>query len=105
MPVMFSSRYAYLAKSHKRRPGQNAVEVPIRFAQEDRLRLSGLLWPEARSRWSETAYATRESSGKGQIILFAYHPNFRAYFHGGERLLLNAMFLGPGLGTRERAEW
>ena len=105
MPVMFSSSNAFLAKSHQRRPNQNAVEVPVRFAGEDRLRLSGLLWPEARRRWSETAYATRESSGKGQIILFAYPPNFRAYFHGGERLLLNAMVLGPGFGTRELVEW
>jgi len=43
--------------------------------------------------------------GDGQIILFAMQPNFRAYCHGGERLLLNAIFFGPGFGTRTPLEW
>ena len=60
---------------------------------------------EARRRWSETAYATRESAGRGQVILFAGYPNFRAYFHGGQRMLQNAIFLGPGFGTSTALEW
>jgi len=67
---------------------------------ESFLRLSGLLWPEARKRWKETAYLTREGLGKGQIILFAGEPHFRAYFNGSGRLLINAILLGPGFGTR-----
>ena len=63
------------------------------------LRIAGLLWPEARARWAETAYATRESSGKGQIILFAHEPNMRAYFYGTRGMFMNAVMYGPGFGT------
>ncbi|MCB0292278.1 MAG: hypothetical protein KDH97_18625, partial [Calditrichaeota bacterium] len=76
------------------------VETPGRFAKAVDLRLSGLLWPEARERWEDSAYLTREALGKGQIILFAGEPNFRAYFHGTARLLINALLLGPGLGAQ-----
>ncbi len=97
MPVMYSSDYAYLAPSR--------VQVAGRFGESKHLRISGLLWPEARERWRETVYLSRESKGKGQIILFATGPNFRGYFHGSERLLLNALLLGPGYGARRSIEW
>jgi hypothetical protein len=91
VPILIDTDQVYLAKT--------GVQVAGRFAPRDRIRLSGLLWPEARARWSETSFVTREGRGNGQIVLFADSPNFRAYFHGGERLLLNAIFLGPGFGT------
>ncbi len=91
VPVLAQTSYTYLTKTN--------VQVAGKFAAQDRIRLSGVLWPEARERWSGTAFVTREHRGSGQVILFADEPNFRAYFHGGERLLLNAIFLGPGFGT------
>jgi hypothetical protein len=65
-----------------------------------RLRMSGLLWPEAAHRMANSAYVTREAFGRGQIILFANSPAFRGSARGTERLLFNAMIYGPGLGTR-----
>jgi len=90
-PIMLSTTYAYLAKE--------PVKVPARLADRNNLRLSGLLWPEARDRWANTAFATQERLGKGQIILFADEPYFRAYFYGSAKLLINAMLLGPGFGA------
>jgi hypothetical protein len=81
------------------------VQVAGRFADAAHLRLSGLLWPEARARWSETVFAAREGVGRGQIVMFAVQPNFRGYFYGGERMLLNALLLGPGFGTRPTLDW
>ncbi len=81
------------------------VRVPARLAPEERLRLSGLLWEEARARWAETAYATRDGLGSGQTILFTSIPNFRGYYHGAERLLLNALLLGPGMGSARTVDW
>jgi len=97
VPVLFNTNYAFLASG--------SVQVPGRLAGAQQLRLSGLLWDEARERWADTAWLTRESSGKGQVILFATLPNFRGYFHGAERLLLNALLLGPGFGARQPLEW
>jgi hypothetical protein len=81
------------------------VEVPARLAPASRLRLSGLMWEEARARWGETVYAARDGYGSGQAIVFAAIPNFRGYYHGAERMLLNALFLGPGFGTAARVDW
>jgi hypothetical protein len=84
---------------------RDPVRTPGRFADAEHVRLSGLLWPEARVRLAKTAYTTRESRGKGQIILFAGEPNFRGSFQGTERLLLNALLFGPGFGSSAPVEW
>ncbi len=84
---------------------RNPVQTPARFTASDSLRLSGILWPEARERWEKTSYITREPIGKGQLILFAGEPTFRSYFYGTAKLFLNAVLLGPGLGTQLSLEW
>jgi hypothetical protein len=81
------------------------VQTPARLGKQGDVRLSGLLWPEAENRLAETAWATREAVGRGQIILFATQPNFRGYFHDSERLLLNSVFFGPGMGTTRSVDW
>jgi hypothetical protein len=63
------------------------------------LRMSGLLWPEAQERLANTAWLTREALGRGQVILFATTPVFRGASHGMQRVLGNAVVLGPGLGA------
>ncbi|TRX53087.1 M14 family zinc carboxypeptidase [Thalassomonas sp. M1454] len=63
------------------------------------LRMSGLVWPEASQRISNSAYLTRDKKGNGQVIMFANSPNFRGATKGTARLLLNAIVYGPGLGA------
>ncbi len=91
LPVMMYTDDALLAKA--------PVKTVARLAGEKDLRMSGLLWPEARTRWANTAYTTRESKGRGQVILFATDPNERAYFYGSRQMLVNAILLGPGFGS------
>ena len=93
VPAFMYTSYAYLSKS--------PVETVGRLAPASGLRVSGLLWPEARQRWANTAYLTRESAGRGQIILFASEPFFRGYHHSTGKLLQNAILFGPGFGTRQ----
>ncbi len=76
------------------------AQVPARFAELGTLHLSGLLWPEAAGRIARTAYLSREQVGRGQVILFADDPVFRAVSWASQRLFLNALVLGPGLGTQ-----
>ncbi len=97
IPALFSGSYVYLTK--------NPVQTAARFSEKVNLRLSGLLWPEARERIEKTAFLTREAFGSGQIILFAFEPNYRTLFKGTQRMLLNSIFLGPGFGTRQPVEW
>ena len=77
----------------------------MRLAGADGLRLSGLLWPEARERLAGSAYATVERLGHGQIIMFACDPTYRAWLAGSQRLFLNAVILGPGMGTSPPVPW
>ncbi len=97
LPVLISGSYAFMSKY--------PVATPVRLKGKDDLRLSGLLWPEARARRANGAYATVERMGKGQVILFASDPFFRGYFEGTGRLLLNAIVLGPGLGASPPVPW
>ncbi|MBN1491972.1 MAG: hypothetical protein JXA69_18815, partial [Phycisphaerae bacterium] len=97
LPVLFGGSACYMTKP--------PVQTPVRFVEASGLRLSGLLWPEARDRIADTAYATVESVGYGQIVLFAGDPTFRGYFEGPIRLLLNAVLLGPGAGTSTPLPW
>jgi len=71
----------------------------IPAGHEMRLRMSGLLWPEAAQRIANGAWVTRERLGNGQVILFATAPNFRGTTFGTARVLANAMIYGPGVGA------
>jgi hypothetical protein len=75
--------------------------APAPIDTEPRLRMSGLLWPEAAQRLMNTAYLTRDSVGSGQVILFASPPTFRGTTFGTTRLLHNALIYGPGCGTSQ----
>ncbi len=97
LPVLLSGSRAYMSKP--------PVATPARLAEAGAIRLSGLMWPEARERWASTAYATVERRGRGQVILFATDPFFRGYFEGTGRLLMNAVILGPGMGTSSPVPW
>ena len=81
------------------------AETVGEFAGAGDLRVSGLLWPEAKQRLALTCYMARESIGSGQVIAFLGNPYYRAYFHGTARLLANAILLGPGAGVTVRPAW
>jgi hypothetical protein len=75
--------------------------APLPPGQELRLRMCGLLWPEAADRLADAAYVTRETLGAGQVILFAESPNFRGAARGTMRLFSNAVVFGPGMGASQ----
>lgn len=93
LPVLVDGSDVYLAPA--------SVETAVRLASSPRLRLSGLLWPEARERLADSAWLTRESRGAGQIVLFASTPAFRGVQRGSARFFSNALIYGPGLGASQ----
>ena len=97
LPVMFRGSNAFMSK--------HPVATVVRLTDKNELRLSGLLWPEAKERIADTAYVTVESVGRGQLILFATDPTYRMWLPGVQRLFLNAILLGPGMGTSRPLPW
>jgi len=97
LPVFFEGGNVYLSEL--------PVRTAVRLAASDRLRISGLVWPEARERIADSAYCTVEGQGAGQVILFASSPVFRGWFPGTARLLANAVVYGPGAGARQPLGW
>ncbi|MBL8863836.1 MAG: hypothetical protein JNK02_17740 [Planctomycetes bacterium] len=91
IPVFFDGRGALLTRP--------PVRTAVRLAAPERVRLSGLLWPEARARIADSAWLAVERRGAGQVILFAASPVFRGWFLGTARLFANAVVYGPGLGA------
>ncbi|MEL6430093.1 MAG: M14 family zinc carboxypeptidase [Planctomycetota bacterium] len=69
----------------------------VRLAPNDRVRLGGLLWPEARARVADSAWLTVETMGRGQVVSFAASPVYRGSWRGTQRLFLNAVVVGPGM--------
>ncbi|MDG1048738.1 MAG: M14 family zinc carboxypeptidase [Planctomycetota bacterium] len=76
----------------------SSVRPAIRLAAEDRLRLGGLLWPEARGRIADSAWLTAEALGEGKVVAFAVSPVYRGSWRSTGRLLGNAVVLGQGAG-------
>ncbi|MCC7011611.1 MAG: hypothetical protein IT454_03530 [Planctomycetes bacterium] len=91
LPVFFDGAQSLWSRS--------PASTVVRCAAAPEVRLSGLLWPEARERLAESAYLTVERSGHGQVILFAAQPGFRGFHWATARLFANAVVIGPGAGT------
>jgi hypothetical protein len=97
LPIFFQGSSVFLSKP--------PVKTAVRLASEDELRLSGLVWPEARERIADSAWLTVERKGRGQVILFASLPAYRGYHKASGRLFANAVVLGPGLGASQPIGW
>lgn len=78
-------------------PSKTGINVATFVPDEKELRVSGFLWEKMQKALPRQAYLWDEPLERGHIILFADDPNFRAYWDGLNRLLLNAVLFGPSL--------
>ena len=66
------------------------------FPGTGRLHRAGFIWPENTERLlRNSALVIEEPTGGGHVVLFANDPWFRAWWHALDRLVLNAVVLGP----------
>lgn len=69
---------------------------PVAFVG-DSLLLAGFAWPENTEKaLKNSVWAAVESQGRGQVVMLADDPLFRAFWRGPARLLSNAILFGPG---------
>jgi hypothetical protein len=70
------------------------------FTYTDKPLLSGYVSDENLRRISESPAVTVASFGQGKVIALADDPNFRAFWYGTNRLMMNAIFWGDMISTR-----
>jgi len=70
------------------------------FLYADNPLLSGYVSEENLNRIKGSPSVTISSYGGGKVIAFVDNPNFRAFWYGTNRLLINAIFWGPEISTR-----
>jgi hypothetical protein len=92
VPLLVGSNRLYLPPEGPPAAGRR---LPARYAEANRLRIGGHLWPESLERLPESVAVYEERVGRGRVIAFAEDPNFRGYYRGADRLFLNAVVLGP----------
>ena len=74
------------------RPSANAFSTVVRIDAQPRV--NGYLSARNRQRVSGSAWLLVSAQGRGNVVLFADDPAHRKYWHGTERLLVNALFFG-----------
>ena len=80
-----------LSFQHSRNPFSTVVRI------DDTPKVNGYLSERNRSRVAGVAWLVVSPQGQGNVVLFADDPAHRKYWHGTERLLLNAIFFGNQL--------
>ena len=66
------------------------------FPKTGRFHRAGFVWPDNTERLlRNSALLIEEPTGGGHVVLFANEPLFRAWWHSLDRLVLNAIVLGP----------
>ena len=77
------------------KPSKEGANVAV-FAPTGTLVRAGFTWPDNTDRLLRgTSFLIDEPTGKGHVVLFANEPMFRGWWRALDRLVLNAMLLGP----------
>jgi len=76
-------------------PSRNPFSTVVRI--DEAPKVNGYLSERNRSRVAGAAWLLVSPQGQGNVVLFADDPAHRKYWHGTERLLLNAIFFGNQL--------
>jgi hypothetical protein len=67
------------------------------FPQTGTLHRAGFVWPENTERLlRNTALLVEEPVGDGHLVLFANEPLFRGWWRALDKMVMNAIVLGPG---------
>jgi len=85
---------ATISGSYAFTPGRTA-RIAAAYPDAKTLKLAGFMWPESAPALERTPYAWVERQGRGQLVLFADDPNFRATQLSTLHLFFNAVVLGP----------
>ncbi|MBK6266598.1 zinc carboxypeptidase [Marivirga sp. S37H4] len=85
MPI-FRNSTLFMEKS------KNAYANPVRYTKSPLM--SGYISKENAAKLSETSAVSISKVGSGKVISFTDNTNFRAFWYGTKRLMMNSIFFG-----------
>jgi hypothetical protein len=94
---LFKANRIFMEKS------KNPYQTPFVYGKQPMQ--SGWMSKENREAASGSAAVTVSSLGNGRVINIADNPNFRAYWLGGSKLFLNALFFGQVIDLGGGRNW
>ena len=94
---LFKANRIYMEKS------KSPYQTPFVYGKQPMQ--SGWMSKENREAASGSAAVTVSSLGNGRVINIADNPNFRAYWLGGSKLFLNALFFGQVIDLGGGRNW
>lgn len=90
LPLLVASDRIYLPPAG---PPDASSRVVASYSEEGLL--AGHAWGESVERLPGAVFAYEERVGDGRVVAFAEDPSFRGFWRGPDRLLLNAVVVGP----------
>ncbi|ULQ57238.1 M14 family metallopeptidase [Flavihumibacter rivuli] len=101
----YNQPYVDLFKAGKNFPEKSKNPYATPFAYGEKPLQSGYISKENYAAIKNSAAVIVNTVGSGRVISIADNPNFRAFWLGGNKLLMNAIFFGrnidPGSGRTE----
>ncbi|MBM3915831.1 MAG: zinc carboxypeptidase [Sphingomonadales bacterium] len=94
---LFKANRIFMEKS------KNPYQTPFVYGKQPMQ--SGWMSKENREAAAGSAAVTVSSLGSGRVINIADNPNFRAYWLGGSKLFLNALFFGQLIDVGGARNW
>ncbi len=79
-------------------PAKNPYATPLRYTNDPLL--AGYISKENANVIKNSASIIISGSGSGRVICLADNPNFRAFWHGTDKLMANAIFFGHTISSR-----
>lgn len=111
-PIAFglNNRKIFFTKNSQTilQPSRNKYATIAKYAPD--AYIGGYVSKKNIARINNTAAILVSAAGSGRVVSFADDPTYRSYWHGTDRLLLNALFfasnisLGGGFGQAEAGE-
>lgn len=73
------------------KPSKQSYNTPLQVT--DQVKAAGFISDYWQQKLSKAPLVIADKTGKGTIIKFGFNPNFRAFWYGTQRWMINAIFL------------
>jgi len=86
-----ATQYVMMKGKSLLKPTQQSYDSPLQASKE--VKAAGFVSDYWVEKLQSTPLITAQKQGQGTVIKFGFNPNFRAFWHGTQRWMINAVFL------------